>query len=52
VEHTVLTSALDEQFCKMKGLTNAHFVISTEETDFRGVITSYALSFLIGIKLL
>ena len=33
VEHTVCTSALGEQFCKMKGLTDAHFVISTEETE-------------------
>ena len=51
VEHTVCTSALGEQFCKMKGLTDAHFVISTEETEFRGVITTYALRILIGIKI-
>ena len=51
VEHTVCTSALGEQFCKMKGLTNVHFVISTEETEFRGVITTYALRILIGIKI-
>ena len=51
VEHTVCTSALGEQFCKMKGLTDAHFVISTQETEFRGVIRTYALRILIGIKI-
>ena len=54
VEHTICTSALGEQFCKMKGLTDAHFMISTEETEFRGVITTYALRILIpsGLKFL
>ena len=51
VEHTVCTSALGEQFCRMKGLTNAHFVISTEETEFRGIITTYVLRILIGLKI-
>ena len=51
VEHTICTSALGEQFCKTKGLTDAHFLISTEETEFKGVITTYALRILIGIKI-
>ena len=51
VEHTVCTSALGEEFCKMKGLTDAHFVISTEEKEFRRVIITYALRILIGIKI-
>ena len=51
VEHTVCTSALGEQFCRMKGMTNAHFVISTQEKEFRGVITTYILRILIGLKI-
>jgi len=51
VEHTVCTSALGEHFCRMKGMTNAHFVISTEEKEFRGVITTYILRILIGFKI-
>ena len=51
VEHTICTSALGEQFCRMKGLTNAHFVISTQEKEFRGVITTYILRILIGLRI-
>lgn len=51
VEHTICTSALGEKFCRMKGLSNAHFVISTKEKKFRGVITTYVLRILIGLKI-
>ena len=50
VEHTVCTSALGEQFCRMKGLTDARFMISTHETEFSGVIRTYVKRILLGLK--